>query len=164
MTRTKMMPFRSQLLPWRRREMEDRPMGSLQQAMNELFDNFDFGPSMFGERSTWDFAPRLDVSETDKEYVVSAELPGVAEKNVHVTVNDDMLTIKGEKNEEREETKRDYFRQERAYGSFCRTIPLPRTVEQDRVVATFKEGVLTVELPKAKEAQTTTRRIPVKPS
>lgn len=141
----------------------DDPFTMLQREMNDLFDNFfrsfDIGP--FGSRMG-EFTPRVDVSETDKEIKVSAELPGMDEKDIEVTLNKDSLTIKGEKKEEKEDKGKDYYRMERSYGSFSRTIPLPLEVETDRAEATFKKGVLTVTLPKTAKAIKETKKIAIK--
>ncbi|MFZ5998454.1 MAG: Hsp20/alpha crystallin family protein [Nitrospirota bacterium] len=141
----------------------DDPFTMLQREMNDLFDNFfrsfDFAP--FGSRMG-EFTPRVDVSETDKEIKVSAELPGMDEKDIEVTLNKDSLTIKGEKKEEKEDKGKNYYRIERSYGSFSRTIPLPLEVETDRAEATFKKGVLTVTLPKTAKAIKETKKIAIK--
>jgi HSP20 family protein len=98
-------------------------------------------------------APAVDVVEKETAYEITAELPGMDEKNIELTVADDMLTIKGEKREEREEKKKDYYLSERRFGSFERSFRLPEGVESDKVEASFKKGVLTVTLPKTPEAQ-----------
>ncbi|MEW6117366.1 MAG: Hsp20/alpha crystallin family protein [Nitrospirota bacterium] len=141
----------------------DDPFTMLQREMNDLFDNFfrSFDIAPFGSRMG-EFTPRVDVSETDKEIKVSAELPGMDEKDIEVTLNKDSLTIKGEKKEEKEDKGKDYYRMERSYGSFSRTIPLPLEVETDRAEATFKKGVLTVTLPKTAKAIKETKKIAIK--
>jgi HSP20 family protein len=102
------------------------------------------------------------VSETDKEIKVSAELPGMDEKDIDVSLTRDSLTIKGEKKQETEDKGEDYYRMERSYGSFTRSIPLPIEVDTDKVQATFKKGVLEITLPKTARAIQETRKIPVK--
>lgn len=141
----------------------DDPFTMLQREMNDLFDNFfrSFDIALFGSRMG-EFTPRVDVSETDKEIKVSAELPGMDERDIEVTLNKDSLTIKGEKKEEKEDKGKDYYRMERSYGSFSRTIPLPLEVETDRAEATFKKGVLTVTLPKTAKAIKETKKIAIK--
>jgi HSP20 family protein len=104
------------------------------------------------------------VSETDNEIKVAADLPGMDEKNVEVLVADDLLTIRGEKKAEHEEKERDYRLMERASGTFSRFIRLPFSVEPSQIQATFKNGVLTVTIPKPKEAQDKVHRIEVKAS
>ena len=149
-----------------RREWE-HPFGSFQREMNRLFDNFFGGFNL----SSWapfergvgqTFTPRVDVSETDKEITVSAELPGMEEKDIDVSLTRDALTIKGEKKEEKEEKGKDYYRMERSYGSFSRSIPLPVEVDTDKVEATFKKGVLEITLPKTAQAIKETRKVPLK--
>lgn len=96
--------------------------------------------------------PKVDVAETDKEVMVTAELPGITEKDVQVTVSDDLLTIKGEKKAEKEEKKKNYYMAERSYGSFQRSFRLPESVVTDKVSASFENGVLTVRAPKRQGA------------
>lgn len=108
------------------------------------------------------FHPKIDVSETDKEVLVTAEIPGATEKDVEVTLTKDSLTIHGEKKVEREEKKKNYYRMERSYGSFRRLIALPCEVDETKVEAVFQNGVLKVTLPKTAEVQKSTRKIEVK--
>ena len=149
-----------------RREWE-RPLASFQREMNQLFDNF-FGGSNLSSWTPFErgideaFTPRVDVSETDREIKVSAELPGLDENDIDVTLTRDTLTIKGEKKEEKEDKGKDYYRMERSYGSFTRSIPLPVEVNTDKVEATFKKGVLQVTLPKTVSAIEKTKKVPVK--
>jgi HSP20 family protein len=98
------------------------------------------------------FTPRVDVSESDNEVKVVAELPGLDEKDIDVSLSDDMLTIKGEKKHEKEQRGRDYYRMERSWGSFSRSVALPCEVVGDKVEGVFDKGVLTISLPKSKEA------------
>jgi HSP20 family protein len=106
--------------------------------------------------------PRLDVAEDDKAFHVTVELPGLSEKDVAVTVTDRVLTISGEKREEKEKKDKDVVRRERAYGSFRRAIELPGDVDAGKIAAKFKDGVLTVDVPKTKDAQERVKKIPVK--
>ncbi|MFW5857582.1 MAG: Hsp20/alpha crystallin family protein [Planctomycetota bacterium] len=158
------------LIPWHREETrpglrrDDHPLASLHREMNRLFDDF-FGERRlapgFGEGGA--FLPSIDVHETDGVLEVTAELPGLAEEDVDVSLTDDTLTLRGEK--KREETKKDengYTHVERSYGSFHRAIPLPPGVDGDRADATFKNGVLTVKLPKNPEVAGPVRKIQVK--
>ena len=108
------------------------------------------------------FTPRVDISESDKEFQVTAELPGMDEKNLDISLANSVLTLKGEKKEEKEDKRKDYYRMERSYGMFSRTIPLPEGVDLEKVEASFREGVLTVTLPKMVEAQKERKRIPIK--
>ena len=141
------------LLPRKRGEVPG-PVGALQHEMNRLFDDFftrDFFLEPFRGLGHW--SPALDVSETDNSVVVKAELPGMESKDVEVSLSGDVLTIKGEKKEDKEEKTKSFHRVERHYGSFERTLRLPAAVEGEKVQASFKNGVLTVELPKTEEAK-----------
>jgi HSP20 family protein len=97
----------------------------------------------------------VDVSETDKAYTVSAELPGMKEKDIEVSVSDDMLVIKGQKEQEREEKDKSHYLSERSYGSFQRMFSLPRDTEASKIEARYQNGVLTVSVPKAAGKQET---------
>jgi HSP20 family protein len=147
----------------------DHPLASFQREMNRLFDNFFGGFSLAPweplERGvTSSFTPRVDVSETDKEIKISAELPGMEEKDIDVSLTHDTLTIKGEKKAEAEEKGKDYYRIERSYGSFTRSLPLPVEVDTNKVEATFKKGVLEITLPKTAKALQETKKVAVKSS
>ncbi|MEW6775497.1 MAG: Hsp20/alpha crystallin family protein [Bdellovibrionota bacterium] len=150
------------LIPWRKRE--DDPFTSLQRAVNAMFEDFtrrgDFLP-VFGNGEGI-YVPKLDVSETDKEVQIAAELPGMDEKDVEVSISGDTLVLKGEKKHEKEEKKKDYYRMERSYGAFHRSIPLPEGVDKDKVDAKFAKGVLTITLPKTVEAQKAAKKVQVK--
>jgi HSP20 family protein len=113
-------------------------------------------------RITWGKVPAVDIADTEKAYEISAELPGLDEKNVELKFSDGMLTIKGEKKEEKEEKKKDYDLSERRYGSFQRSFTVPDGVDADKIDATFKDGVLTVTLPKTPEAQRKEKQIAIK--
>jgi HSP20 family protein len=148
---------------WKKDSQAD-PFTALQSEMNRMFEQFnkDFqlAPLDAGALAKW--SPKVNVAETEKEIQVTAELPGVEEKDVEVTIDGNALTIKGEKKAEKEEKNKDYHRIERSYGSFQRSFGLPKEVEQDKVEASFKNGVLTVKLPKTWEAQQTAKKVPVK--
>ena len=107
------------------------------------------------------FVPEIDVKETDKEVRVTAELPGIEEKDIDVTLTEGVLTIKGEKREEHDEEKGDFFRSERRYGMFERSLALPNGIDANGAKASFKKGVLKVTLPKTAEAQSNRRRIAI---
>ncbi len=109
----------------------------------------------FGSMTEW---PRVNISESDKEVVVTAELPGLEEKNVNVEIDDEEITLKGEVCDEREDKQRRWTRFERRCGSFQRTLPLPSEVLADKAKATFKRGVLTVTLPK-RDPSATKRKV-----
>jgi HSP20 family protein len=127
-------------------------MFSLQREMNRMFDSFFRGvdePSLFN--STW--IPAVDVAEEDDAYVVKVELPGVNKDDVKITLESNILTIRGEKKAESEVKQKNYHRTERSYGSFQRSFTLPTTVKNDKIDATYRDGILTVALPKAEEAK-----------
>ena len=149
-----------------------RPFESLRREIDRLFEDFDGGlwPAR-SRRSFFDMAPfsgpawaapAVDFAETDKGYEVTAELPGMDEKDIEVKFADGVLTIKGEKQDEKEEKKKDYYLHERSYGSFHRALQLPNGIDQDKIEATFNKGVLKVMLPKSAEAQKAEKKIAVK--
>jgi len=105
--------------------------------------------------------PTLDLGATDKEYSVSVEVPGVDEKDVKVEIANDTLTIRGEKKQETEEKNKNYYRMERSYGSFQRVLSLPEDADQEGVSATFKNGVLTVSMPRKAAPQADVRHIQI---
>jgi HSP20 family protein len=127
---------------------------NMQREINRMFDSFFRGGvqddgSMFP--SVW--TPAVDVAEHDNEYVVKVELPGVSKDDVKITMHDSTLTIRGEKKQEKETKESNYHRVERSYGSFQRSFTLPSTVKSDRIEAAYKDGILTISLPKAEEAK-----------
>jgi HSP20 family protein len=142
------------------------PFSALRAEMDSLFDSFIGGlpafSGMFGSSGGRALTPHMDVTETDKEIVVEAELPGIDEKDVSLALQDGVLTIRGEKKHEHDEEKENYRMMERRYGSFQRSVQLPDTVDEDKVDATFNNGVLKVSLPKRPEAIGKQRKIPIK--
>lgn len=108
------------------------------------------------------FSARLDVAETDKAVTVTADLPGLEEKDIELSLNENVLSLKGEKKAESEEEGKNFYRKERTYGAFYREVELPAEIDAARVEATFKNGVLTVMLPKSEKAKEETRKIPIK--
>ncbi len=161
------------LPPATRRERS--PFDRLRSEIDRLFDDFGVGPRRstfrrgvfdaepfwYGELS-WGKVPAVDIAETEKGYEITAELPGIDEKNVEVKYADHTLTIKGEKKEEKKEKKENYYLSERSYGSFQRSFRVPEGVDADKVEAAFKNGVLTVTLPKTPETQNKEKRIEIK--
>jgi HSP20 family protein len=136
--------------------------------MDSLFDSF-MGrlPAFSGVFGTsggrgFTLTPHVDVRETDKEIVVEAELPGIDQKDISLALQDGVLTIRGEKKHEHDEEKENYRMMERRYGSFQRSLRLPDTVDEDRVEASFDNGVLKVSLPKRPEAIGKQRSIPIR--
>jgi HSP20 family protein len=152
-----------------------RPFETLHREIDRLFDDFgrDFWRSPF-RRSAFDIepfwqremkfvgAPAVDIAEKDNAYEITADLPGMDEKNVEVKLSNGNLTIKGEKKEEKEERKKDFYLQERRSGSFERTFGVPEGVDTDKIEAAFKKGVLTITLPKKPESQKPAKKIDVK--
>jgi HSP20 family protein len=144
------------------RHQDVDPFRGFQREMNRLFDDFfsdlPLAPR-WGERglAAAGFSPRVDVSETDKDVKVSAELPGMDEKDITVEMDDAAITIRGEKNDEKEEKGKNWYTREQSYGSFHRIIPLPATVEGEKAIAKFKKGILTITVPK-KEAEQVKRK------
>ena len=151
------------------------PFDALRCGVDQLFDDFgqNFWPlptrrSIFGfeplwrREAIWEAAPAVDVVEGEKAYEITAELPGMDEKNIEVKVANGNLTIKGEKQEEKEEKKKDYYLHERHFGSFERSFDVPEGVDADKIEANFKKGILTVTLPKKPEAQKPAKKIEVK--
>lgn len=147
---------------------------AMRDEMDRLFDSFSqrFGfPSMHRmfeaeplvryETSFIFPVPAVDVVEDDKAYRISAELPGMEEKNVDLSVENDVLTIRGEKQEEKEQKEKNYYLSERRYGSFQRSFQLPDSVDQDKIEASFEKGVLTVTLPKKPGEATQKKKISI---
>ena len=140
------------------------PMGWLRSEVDRLFE--DFGrPARsvfnFGPRSPLAPVPALEMVEDDKAYRLTAELPGLAEKDVEISVVDDVLSISGEKKEEEERKEQGFLLSERRYGSFQRQIQLPEDINPDAIKAQFKDGVLTVTLAKDEKAAARTRKIAI---
>ena len=146
---------------------------AMRHEIERLFDRFsNFDVSPFRRLSDIEhFWPRpdggtllsvdVDVAEDDKAYTITAELPGLDEKDIEVNVADDVLSIRGEKKEEREEKAKNYHLSERRYGSFQRTFQLPSGIDAEKIAASFQKGVLTVTLPKTPEAQKKEKKIAI---
>jgi HSP20 family protein len=161
------------LIPWRssnwpeRRPMafSDEPFTSLHKAMNRVLDDFieDFSvPARSLLRPDGEFSPRIDVRESDKHVQVTAEVPGIAEKDMHVSLDDENhLTIRGEKKLEKEGGDSDRWYVERSYGSFSRTLRLPASVRLEKCEAVYKDGLLKITMSKNKEAGSTGKEIPI---
>ena len=150
------------IIPWRRRENADALASrdffndtfmKLHEDMNKLFDNFFTNTGL--ERSMnsgFAWSPSVDVKETESSIEVSAELPGLGEDDIEVSLDNDSLVLRGEKREEREENTEGFHRVERSYGSFYRRIPVPAAVDEEKIEAKFEKGVLKVMLPKTEKA------------
>jgi HSP20 family protein len=164
------------LLPWKKskknevqvkRKDSDNPFDLLHQKLNNLFSDFfgDFGdlsPTL--SNSNWGVSgltPRFDIAEDDKHLEVTAELPGMEKNDVEVTIDHNMLIIHGEKKEETENRKKNYYVSERRYGRFSRSFNLPTDLDLDKLEANFKKGVLSVTIPKTEEAKQNRRKIEI---
>src|SRR5689334_902949 len=133
---------------------QSNPFTALQQEIDRLFDGFSRGFTSFPNLpTTRELMPSMDVSETDKEIEITTELPGLEEKDIQLNVADDVLTVRGEKKNEREESKKDYHLVERSYGSFVRSVQLPNGVNAEGIKAVMSKGVLKVTVPKPAPAQ-----------
>jgi HSP20 family protein len=169
------------LIPWQSREKRDLPTGweerspvdLLHREMDRLFDEFFTDlDEPFNWPISWSgtkrdsqavFSPRVNVTESTNALEISAELPGLELEDLDISLDNHLLTIKGEKKAEHEAQEKNYYRLERSYGSFSRTIALPENgIDQDKVEADFKNGVLTIKLPKLTDYQSTVKQIPVK--
>jgi HSP20 family protein len=152
-----------------------QPFEVLRQEIEHVFDDFGMGSwrplpvrwsrwaePLLRREMTWRTMPAVNVAESAKAYEITAELPGMDEKSIEVKVTGGTLTIKGEKQEEKEEKKKDYYLQERHFGSFERSFDVPESIDLSKIEATFKKGVLTVTLPKKAEAQKPEKKIEVK--
>lgn len=147
-----------------RRAEDQSPFYSLQHEMNRMFDRFarDFGEeSLLEDEEPGQFMPSVDVSETEKEIHVTAEIPGMEEKDLDVTLSGSRLLIRGEKKEEKEEKDKQFVRRESSWGSFQRAIPLPAEIDEDKIQASYDKGVLKINLPKSPEAQKAQKKIEI---
>lgn len=135
------------LIPWR----EPKQIDHFRTEIDRLFDRFfDWRPSLFGgEDGQW--MPSVDISETSKAVIVKAEVPGMDPKDIQVSINNNILTIQGEKKQEKEEKEENVHRVERSYGSFYRAIQLPAEVDPEKADAKYKNGILKLKLPKTRE-------------
>ena len=153
----------SVLVP-RRRAFPARPVSrfGLAGELDRMFEQIWRGLGVPGERSaSVDFAPQLDISESEGEFRIAAELPGVERKDIEVSLEDGVLTIEGERKDDREQQDAGYRHIESLRGSFRRSIRLPDVVDQEAVEARYRNGVLELCLPKIPEAKPEVRRIPV---
>lgn len=168
-----------ELTPWRWGGLrhwaeEDRPfhafrheMEALHREMDRLFDDFWRGGAhpAVAASDPWTLGavtPSVDETEDDKAYHVVVELPGMDEKDVEITLSDSTLTIRGEKKQEGEQKGKDYYRKERSFGAFLRSLPIPGEINESGIKASFKKGILTIDLPKSEEAQKKVRHIDIK--
>ena len=148
---------------------------SMRAEMDRLFDRFSGGWGMPSLRRMFDVepvfrsesslnisSPAVDVTEDNTSYRVTAELPGLSEKEIEVVVSGDMLTMKGEKRQEKEQKDKNFYLSERSYGSFQRSFYVPEGVDRDNIVADFSKGVLAITMPKTAKAVEQQRKIEVK--
>jgi HSP20 family protein len=145
------------LIPWRRKEEEGTPAGSprtFQREFDDLVERF-FGQEPVFSRSLFSrtFTPVVDIVENENDIIVKAEIPGMEQKDLDVNLAGDVLTIKGEKKAEHEERGDNFHRIERSYGSFSRSLALPCEVQQDKAEANYKNGVLSLRLPKSESCK-----------
>jgi HSP20 family protein len=124
-----------------------RELEAMSSRLNRFVGNIALRPEEVESIGAW--APAVDVEETEKEYLIKADLPDIKKTDIKVGIEDGVLTIEGERNQEKEEKGRKFHRVERSYGRFLRRLTVPSDVDQAQVVAEFKEGVLNVHLPKA---------------
>jgi len=137
-----------ELAPWR----PFTELSTFRREMDRVWDSF------FGERPLariWEreWAPSLDLSETKDNFVVKAEVPGMNAKDINISLTGDLLTIKGEKKQEKEEKEEDYHLVERSYGAFSRSVRLPTEVESSKIEASYKNGILNITLPKSEKVK-----------
>lgn len=166
-TKSAATPTQAQMQLW-------RPFENLRREVDRLFEDFTASPfrlpfrrpafdiEPFWSPESWVAVPAIDFVEGDKAFEIHAELPGMDQKDVDLKVAGGVLTIKGEKHDEREEKKPDFHLRERRFGSFERSLRIPEGVEADKIAASFKKGVLTIVLPKTVEAQKPAKTIAVK--
>jgi HSP20 family protein len=152
-----------------------RPLEKLRQQVDHLFDDFNrgsglspFGRGLFDVEPFWRREsigrgmPAVDITEKDKSFEITAELPGMDQKNIEIKLSNGSLIIKGEKKEDKEEKRKGYYLSERHYGSFERVFSLPKGVDTDKIDASFSEGVLSISLPKKPEAMKADQVVSIK--
>ena len=139
------------------------PLMNFDREINTMLDKFVRGGTVDdGSFAISHWMPAVDVAEREEEYQVKVELPGVSKEDVEITMQENILTIRGEKKQEKESTGSSYHRLERSYGSFQRSFTLPTSVKHDKVEAAFNDGILTITLPKAEEAKPKEIKVEVK--
>lgn len=136
--------------------------GAVRREIERAFDDYGRNWPAIKDLSKRGLHVKVDVSETDASIDVKAEIPGVDAKDIDIKLQDNILTIKGEKKQEKEDTKKDYHITERTYGSFSRSFTLPADVEVSKVAATFTNGMLNITLPKSHDSKTGSIAIPIK--
>ncbi len=148
-------------LPWRKKQEETYPVMDLKKHIDDVFENFWKSPFGWSDSAslmkTTDFNPRVEVTETEKEIKVTAELPGMTEKDIEVTIDDNTLVLKGEKKQEEEKKEGEHHYTERRYGSFYRSMLLPPNILSDKIDASFKKGILVLTIPKEEQVESRKR-------
>lgn len=154
----------------RKKPMDRNPLVALQHEVdsifNRFFEHFDMN-SPFPEKESRSLNaahlyPKMDISETEKSYKVSIEVPGVERKDIQIAVANNRLTVRGNKTHQQEENKENFHKIERVYGSFERVISLPDNVSEDNIIAELRDGVLCIELGKKKNTQSSIKKIDIK--
>ncbi len=148
-----------ELIPWKRSHEVTKGFQEVEEFFDRFLGGFPLRKSDVGWLNEW--APRFDVRENENALVVEGEIPGLETKDIDISIEGNILTIRGEKKQETKETHECYHRVERQYGSFSRTIALPVEIDEKKVDAEYKNGVLRVVLPKTEEAVKKTRKIEV---
>lgn len=168
-TKTKLEVKKEAPQPAPTKEESWTPFGSLRHEIERLFDDFDpmswhepLSRRILGREGQWELSPAMDLTEQKDAYEISAELPGMDEKDVDIKISNGTLMIKGEKSEEIEKEEKNYFLSERRYGSFQRRFRLPEGVDADKIEATYSKGVLRVTLPKTKEVIQKEKHVQIK--
>ncbi len=149
-------PWLSSLGPW---SNSLTPFSTLRDEIMDVFDNFNLVNIPSPSTS---FMPKVEIKDQGTSYLISAEVPGMSDKDMSVTVRDNCLILEGEKKEEHKEDKKGYYRSELNYGSFYRAIPLSEEINPEKISASYKHGVLRVEIEKTPESQRKSKKIPIK--
>ena len=144
-----------ELVRWRPRSYVPSVSNEIDRAFDRMVRNW-VSPVSFSE---FDWNPVIDVSESDNDFVVKAEVPGVDAKDVDISIDNNNLIISGEKKQEQEEKDRNYYRLERSYGSFRRSFALPADVDVERIKASSKDGVISIVIPKSGEKKSRKARL-----
>lgn len=148
------------LMPFKQRRDVPDVFNEMEDMIRKMWYGFPF--HQMTEDIDVEWTPRLDVSETDKDIEITADLPGMEKKDINVSLEDDLLTIKGERKQEKKESGKHYHSVERRYGSFYRSLRLPTEVQSAKINASFNDGVLKITLPKTKKAKKKVAQIEVK--
>ena len=152
---------------YKHHDQEADYLSNFQNSLNDLFNDFfrrPFGLNTFSENfpAQSSFLPELDISDTEKELRISADIPGMKAEDIDIQLDGATLTISGDKTTEKEDKGKHFYRQERSHGSFLRSIPLPEEVEEDQISASYKQGVLNIILPKTSPKTGERNRIKIK--